>query len=77
MIRINCPQSLTYYPSLRPLCADHRPIADLVDGAVQVACPNCGFCMTTSVGTYLDLMEDEAIERGILNASLDILKGPK
>ena len=42
--------------SLRPLCKDHRPVADgSPEEGVTVSCPNCGFCMLVSWETFLEL----------------------
>ena len=61
--------------SVRPLCADHQPVADLVEiegvQLVQVRCPKCSFCMTVGLQTYREMMaEDDGAEP----EPIDILK---
>ena len=59
--------------SLAPLCADHQPVADLVEiegvQLVQFRCPNCGWCMYVHPQFYADLMTENAEAEPI-----DILK---
>lgn len=61
---------------LRPMCADHQPVADLVDGLVEIGCPNCGFLARMSVETFRELEEMDRSDRATTEAFLDILKGP-
>ena len=70
---MNFPQSLCGV-SVRPVCDNHKPEVDLVEGAIEVSCPSCCFFMTMSIDTYLELMKDDVVQKGITNASLDILK---
>ena len=49
--------------NVRPLCKDHRPVADVInteEAAVlpQVRCKNCGLCMTMSVEIFLEISRD-------------------
>lgn len=43
---------------------------------IELTCPNCSYRATMSRQTHQELLEMIRIEEGVLNAALDIMKGP-
>lgn len=63
--------------TVRPLCTNHKPVVKRLDeGFVELTCPNCSYRATMSRQTHQELLEMIRIEEGVLNAALDIMKGP-
>lgn len=48
--------------NMRPLCVNHRPVADLTrEGLAEIFCPNCGYRATMSIDTYIEFTEGHGV----------------
>jgi hypothetical protein len=53
--------------SLKPLCSNHRPIADIDDeGVIHITCLTCNYHMMTSIAGYQQLLLDDGPTEDIL-----------